>query len=228
MFSRNMYNLRDASFPALRDLAVVGCYDASNLYRYLNPKWLPKLDAFMGTGGDLGLDDSYWDFIREMSTLRELILDAPHVELNDIATLALHSDTLELLYFRRQGPSREMSPFSNAHRDMETLFSSPTALRHLRICVARGTLLLRQNGKLIYIPALLKPGFVCFSCNMVFMHLTRIGDCHGLQKPADSACWMYDYAICENFESGTTRLELAKGLHRVRRGYLQALHQAVE
>jgi hypothetical protein len=82
--------------------------------------------------------------------------------------LALHSDTLELLYFRQQGPSCEMSPFSKPHRDMETLFSSLTVLRHLRICVAQGTLLLRQSGKLIDVPALLKPGFVCLSCNVVF------------------------------------------------------------
>lgn len=167
-FCWNMHNLRGASFPALRALAVVECYGVRDLFRRLNPKQMPKLDAFMGTGGDLGLDDSHWVFIQGLSTLRELILDAPHVELNGIATLALHSDTLELLYFRQQGPSCEMSPFSKPHRDMETLFSSLTALRHLRICVAQGTLLLRQSGKLIDVPALLKPGFVCLSCNVVF------------------------------------------------------------
>jgi hypothetical protein len=73
------------------------------------------------------------NFIRDIPSLRELILDSESLSITDAALTTTQADTLELLSL---GWSHEHSQVPHLPvSQICTMFSTLTALRHLHLCI---------------------------------------------------------------------------------------------
>ncbi|KAF2030641.1 hypothetical protein EK21DRAFT_111734 [Setomelanomma holmii] len=147
-FSYGQSPLCTGSFPALTALSIDSCINCHSLFHGSNANNFPALNALMIAGPHLIMSGGVASFIRDLSTLRELVLDSEGVLFSNIAPIAKHAGTLELLYIRRRHSDIELSAFSGLGQSIvASLFGSLTALRHLGVSVGLAGLICDENGQ---------------------------------------------------------------------------------
>jgi hypothetical protein len=140
--------LETISFPLVRALALVNCQGARYFFDQLQANQYPSLSALMITG------DSYLPMyhiqssLREVTSLRELILDGSSAEISDAAFITDHADTLELLSLVRGFEQVKRPVFGKlSNEQIDAMFSSMTKLRHLCLSI-RGHSLISLQGSM--------------------------------------------------------------------------------
>jgi hypothetical protein len=123
------------SLPCLRALALIDCLDACLFFYVLQATCFPQLSAFMFEGESLLMVNPLQDFIKNLASLRELIICGILVTWCDPGIINSHANTLELLVLSRED------------NDLKTMLYPLTAIRHL--CLSFGEFLaVGRQGKL--------------------------------------------------------------------------------
>jgi hypothetical protein len=136
VFGYSGMNFSHVSLPCLCALALVDCPTVSAFFYVLQASHCPQLSALMVEGEDLIMGDPFHDFIKDLASLRELVVSGKHVIWGYPLILGSHADTLELL------------ALSRVDDDLKTKLYQLTAIRHLCLSVDE-YLPIGREGKLV-------------------------------------------------------------------------------
>jgi hypothetical protein len=122
-FGSSGMNFSHVSLPCLCALALVDCPTIPIYFHGLQASNCPRLSALMIEGENLIMCEPFQDFIKDLTSLRELVVRGKHVLWGGPIMLGSHTDTLELL------------ALSRVDDDLKTKLYQLTAIRHLCLSV---------------------------------------------------------------------------------------------